>query len=213
MGEALGAARRVRGRDQVRHGHAGGRPRPGARASRATCDGGRGQPAPAADRPHRPLPAARARRHDADRGDPVRADRPGPRGQDRLPRLLELRGLAGRGRRLDRPVGRAGAVRRRAEPLLVARPPIEDEVIPPARPSGWGCCLLPAGVRPADRQVPPRRGRPAGLAGEARPDPRAVAATCRLGRIEAVEAYAEARGLAVARVAIAGLAAQPRSRR
>ena len=43
----------------------------------------RGQPAPAADRPHRPLPAARARRRDADRGDAVGAHRPGPRGQGR----------------------------------------------------------------------------------------------------------------------------------
>ena len=39
---------------------------------------------------------------DADRGDPLRARRPGPRGQGALRRLLQLRRLAGRRRRVDR---------------------------------------------------------------------------------------------------------------
>ena len=60
----------------------------GARGSRALHPPrGRGLPAPAADRPHRPLPVPRARRRDADRGDALGADRPGPRGQGPLRRV------------------------------------------------------------------------------------------------------------------------------
>ena len=160
---ARGAARRVRDRDQVRDGHA--RPvRRGPRRARVAAvhqARGRGVAAPAPDRPHRPVPAARPRRGDPDRGDPVRAVRPGPRGQGPLPRLLQLRGLAGRRRRLDRPQRGAGAVRQRAEPLLAARPHRRGR-------GGAGVrdvrardpAVLPAGVRPAHRQVPPRRARP-----------------------------------------------------
>ena len=50
-------------------GAVGRRPRRRADRGATIVRGGRGQPAPAADRPHRPLPAARARRRHADRGD------------------------------------------------------------------------------------------------------------------------------------------------
>ena len=55
----------------------------------------RGEPAPAADRPHRPLPGARVGRPDAARGDARRARRPRPQRQGPLRRLLQLRRLAG----------------------------------------------------------------------------------------------------------------------
>ena len=76
--EALGpAARRRRGGDEVRHGHAGRqRPRLGrARLPALHPHGGRGQPAPARHRLDRPLPAAQPRPAHADRGDPRRARR------------------------------------------------------------------------------------------------------------------------------------------
>ena len=95
-----------------------------------------------------------------DRGDPRRARRPGPRRQGALPRQLELRRLADRRRRLAARDPRLGAVRQRAEPLQ------------PARPRGRGrggaglpalragpAAVLPAGQRPAHRQVPARRSR------------------------------------------------------
>ena len=118
----------------------------------------------------------------ADRGDPLGAHRPGPPGQGPLPRLLELRGLAGRRRRLDRAQRRARALRLGAEPLLPARP----------RPRGRGgpglrgvrsrrAALLPAGVRPAHGQVPPRRGGADRVARGPRPRPGPVARRGRLG--------------------------------
>ena len=119
----------------------------GARGGRAAAARGagswrrRGQPAPAAHRPHRPLPAARARRRDADRGDAGGAHRPGPRGQGRLPRVLELRGLADRRRRLDRADRAAwsGSSRRRtATRCSTAR--WRTRWCRRARRSGWGCC-------------------------------------------------------------------------
>ena len=97
----------------------------GARGSRALrTPGGRGVAAAAADRPHRPLPVPRARRGHPDRGDAVGADRPGPRGQGPLRRLLQRRGLAGRRRRLDRPYRRASSASSRcrtATPCSTAR--------------------------------------------------------------------------------------------
>ena len=101
----------------------------------------RGQPAPAAHRPHRPLPAARARRRHADRGDAVGAHRPGPRGQGPLPRLLELRGLAGRRRRLDRahaPGSSGSSACRTATRCSTARS--RPRWCRPARSSGSACC-------------------------------------------------------------------------
>ena len=68
--------------------------------------------------------------------------------------------------------------------------------------------VLPARVRPADRQVPPRPGGTRRLAGEQRrPPPWLESADW--DRIEALEAYAAARDLELIDVAIAGLAAQP----
>ena len=57
--------------------------------------GMRGEPAPAAHRPHRPLPGPRMGRPDAARGDARRARAPRAERQGPLRRLLELRRLAG----------------------------------------------------------------------------------------------------------------------
>ena len=86
-------------------------------------------------------------------------------GKVRYVGCLQRRRLAGGRRRLDRPLGRLRALRLRPEPLL------------PAGPHGRGrgraglravrarpAALLPARVRPAHRQVPPRRGGPGRLA-------------------------------------------------
>ena len=66
----------------------------------------RGEPAAARHRLHRPVPDARARPDDTDRGDARGAHRSGAPGQGALPRLVELQRLADRRRRLDlaRPV-------------------------------------------------------------------------------------------------------------
>ena len=74
------------------------------------------------------------------------------------------------------------ALRLGAEPLLAARP----------RPRGGGrpgvravrarrAAVLPAGVRPAHRQVPPRRGAPAGSRADLDAEPRGLAGEGRLG--------------------------------
>ena len=92
----------------------------------------------------------------------VGADRPGPRGQGPLRRLLQLRRLAGRRRRLDRPDRRAssGSSRRRTA-TRCSTATVEDEVVPACEAFGLGrAAVLPARVRPAHRQVPPRRGAP-----------------------------------------------------
>ncbi len=187
---------------------------PGRRA-RYVMPGRRGQPAAAADRPPRPLPAARAVRRHADRGDAVGADRPGPPGQGPLPRLLQLRRLAGRRRRLDRAHRRPGALRVGAEPLLPARPrPRGRGGARPARPTASGCCptsrsstaCSPASTTAASR-------RPTGSRADARARPGAAGWTnADWDRIEALTAYAEERDLSVLDVAIAGLAAQPDGR-
>ena len=100
-------------------------------------------------------------------------------------------------------------VRLRPEPLL------------PARPHGRGrgraglrgvrarpAALLPARVRPAHRQVPPRRGRPGRLARRRRALSLARARPLGPDRARST-AYAEQRGVSMLDVAIAGLAAQP----
>ena len=94
------------------------------------------------------------------------------RGQGPLPRLLELRGLGGRRRALD------GRHRRTATRSCRHRTSTRSTTGPPRRSwlpalSRLGISLiavLPAGLRAAHRQVPPRRGRPpaAGSAPSAR---------------------------------------------
>ena len=104
--------------------------------------GRRGQPAPARDRLHRPLPAARARSVDADRRDARRARRPRAAGQGALHRLVQLHRLAGRR-------GRRGPHRRGARPGS-SRPRtsgaccgarVEREVVPAC--AHFGVSLLP----------------------------------------------------------------------
>ena len=214
LGEALqGPPRRVRRGHQVRDGHAG-RERRGPRRARIASlrpPRGRGQPAPAADRPHRPLPAARARPGDPDRGDARRADRARPRGQGALHRLLELRRLAGGGRRVDLRDQGTRAVRVGAEPLLAARPRRRARGGPGVRAvRARRAAVLPAGVRPAHRQVPPRRGRPHRLA--RRPRRRAAPAGWRRPTGTASRPWRRtppSASLSILDVAIAGLAAQP----
>ena len=181
---ARGPPRRLRAGDQVRHGHARRERRrlrrPGLAPLRAPR--GRGQPAPAAHRPRRPLPAARAGRRHAVRGDPGRADRAGAGGQGPLPRRLQHGRLAGRARRLDGADRGPRALRQRAEPLLAARPLGRGRGRAGVRGARAGHpAVLPARVRPAHRQVPPRRGRPHRLAGRPRPRPCRLARARRLG--------------------------------
>ena len=155
--------RRVRGGHQVRHGHAGRQWR-GPRRARvaALCTPRRrGEPAAAPDRPHRPLPAARPRPGDPDRGDARRTHRARARGQGPLHRLLELRRLAGRGRRVDLRDQGSRALRVCPEPLLAARPLRRGRAGPGVRAvRARRAPLLPAGVRPAHRQVPAAARQP-----------------------------------------------------
>ena len=70
--------------------------------------------------------------------------------------------------------------------------------------------VLPARVRPAHRQVPPRRGEaPSARAPPSSPRARAGWQDADWDRIEALASYAEKRDLSLLDVAIAGLAAQP----
>jgi hypothetical protein len=88
------------------------------------AQGGGGQPAAPRNRAHRPLPAAPARPGDAGRGGTlhalselvVEAARCATLG------LLELRGLGGRRRALDRDDRRPAAVRVRPERVLALQP-------------------------------------------------------------------------------------------
>ena len=128
LGEALEGRPRRRGvATKFGIGHAGrATARTGARAAsrRYIRKAVEALAAPAAHRPHRPLPAAPARPDDPDRGDPGRAARAGPRGQGPLHRLLQLRRLAGRRRRLDRPEPAASSgssARRTSTPCSTAR--------------------------------------------------------------------------------------------
>ena len=88
---------------------------------------------------------------------------------------------------------------------------VEDEVVPACETYGLGDpAVLPAGVRPAHRQVPPRRAG-ARRAPVRTLDPARAQWLERADwdRIEALEKYAAARDVGVLDVAIAGLAAQP----
>ena len=103
-----------------------------------------------------------------------------------------------------------GAVRLGAEPLLAAQPRAREGGRPGVRALRAGrAALLPAGVRPADRQVPPRRGAPAGSRADLDSSRAGWLARADWDRIEALEAYAAERGLSLLDVAVAGLAAQP----
>ena len=174
-------------------------------------DGRRGEPPPAADRPPRPLPAARAVRLTPIEETLSALTDLVHRGQGALPRLLELRGLAGRRRRLDRAQRRARALRVGAEPATpCSTATLEDEVVPACEASGSGCCRTSRWVRPAHRQVPPRRARrPTGSRADLDRDRAQWLANADWDRIEALAAYAEERDLSILDVAIAGLAAQP----
>ena len=162
-------------------------------------------------RPHRPLPAARARPGHADRGDAVGAERPGPRGQGALPGLLQLRRLAGRRRRLDRPhraASSASSARRTTTPCSSGAS--RRRWCRPASSSGSACCRTsrsPTACSPASTGA--ARPPPAGsrLAGGGRYAARLAAAPW--DTIEALETYAAERGLSLLDVAIGGLAAQP----
>ena len=108
-GRGAGPSRRARPGDEVPDP---GRPRaqrPGALAP-AHPRRLRGEPPPAPDRLHRPLPGPHARPRDADRRDPARLRRPGPLGQGPLRRLLELPGLAARAGARGERAARLGAV-------------------------------------------------------------------------------------------------------
>ena len=118
---------------------------------------GRGEPAAARHRLHRPLSAARLRRADAGRGSARHARRPGARRQDPLHRLLELLRLAP-----DEVAGglgeaRPGALRRASGLLLAGRPRLRMGAdAARARPEGRRGGLEPARLGPAHRQDPPR---------------------------------------------------------
>ena len=106
------------------------------------------------------------------------------RGQGPLHRLVELRGLAGRGRRLVRPQRRHEPLHQRAERLLAARPHGRAGAHARVRrPRRRHPPLLPARERPAHRQVPPGRSRaerhPHGVAARLRERPRPSTASRR----------------------------------
>ena len=193
---------------QVRHGHgrgerAGlGRPRlPAVHPAR-----GRGVPAPAAYRPHRPVPVPRAGRGDPDRGDPRRPRRAGRRGQGPLRRLLQLRRLAARPGRPRRPGDRRDPLRQR------------PERVQPARPAGRGRAGAGGGRRTASACCRSSRSRtacsPASTAAAPPPPPGtriadrkpALHANAPWDVIEGLERYAAERGATLLDVAIGGLA-------
>ena len=105
--------------------------------------GGRGQPAPPRDRPHRPLPAPRPGRRHAHRGDARRARRAGAGRQGPGDRQLQLRRRADP-RRPKRPRA-AGAARfvERAELLQPAEPRAGAATSLRPRASAWDWRVLP----------------------------------------------------------------------
>ena len=134
---------------------------------------GRVVAAPAAHRLDRPVPDAPAGPGHADRGDAGGAGRPRPRGQGALHRLVELHRLAGRRRGVD------GAHARRCTGSSARRTSTAGSSAT-SRPTWCRHCehygigllpVLPARQRPADRQVPARRGG-AGRAAGCRPGTR-----------------------------------------
>ena len=141
----------------------------------------------------------------------ARADRARARGQGPLHRLLELRGLAGGRRRLDRPHRRPRALRQRPERVQPPRAGRRGRTArrPASASASASLPVLPAGQRPAHRQVPTRRTaapKAPGCTGRTTP---ASSPTERFDRIEALAAFADERGVTLLEVAIGGLAAQP----
>jgi hypothetical protein len=130
-------AQPVRPGDQVRHAMS----ESPFRAWRvAPLDRGRGreQPPPPPDGLHRPLPGPRPGRGDADRGDAPRPRRSGPVGQGSLCRPQQLRRLADRRRRLDRPDEHlARPISAQMHYNLLNRG-IQSEVIPACEAHGLG---------------------------------------------------------------------------
>ncbi len=129
---AQGTARGGRPGDQVRPAHGPGA-EPVRRLGPLDPAGGRGQPAPAGHRLHRPLPDAPAGLRHRSGGDAGHALRPGPLRQGPGDRGLDLPGRADRGG----PVGRAA---RRAPPVhdrAAALP--RSSTAPPRRTSSRPC--------------------------------------------------------------------------
>ena len=134
------AAQGHRARHQIRHGDGTTRHQEGCVAP-LHHDGGRRQPAPAEDRLDRPLPAARARSADADRGDAARPRRPRAPGQGSLHRLLQPAGLAGRRGAMDLAPARSGRLRLlpgRIQPAAARRR--DGTACRPCRRTAWACC-------------------------------------------------------------------------
>ena len=95
--------------------------------------------------------------------DPRGADGAGHRGQGPLRRVQQLRGLGGSRRALDGGDRGTAPVRLRAERVLPLQPGRGGGADPgPGAPRPEPDRLLPAGLRPAGREVPPRRAGPDG---------------------------------------------------
>ena len=110
--------------------------------------GGRGESAPPADRLDRPLPDPPLRPVDRPRGDARRAHGPPARGQDPLPRLLDLPAVGDRRGAVGLREARPRAVRLRAASVLPTR----------ARHRARGAAGLRA-LRAGRHPVEPARGR------------------------------------------------------
>ena len=138
------------------------------------------------------------------------ADRAGPRGQGPLRRVLQLRGWqVADAAWICRVQGPRG-VRLGAEPLLAARPHRRGRGRPRRRAvRPRGAAVLPAGVRPAHRQVQRGQAAPSGSRADLDPTRAGWLEEADWDRIEALSTYAEKRDLSLLDVAIAGLAAQP----
>ncbi len=129
---------------------------PGQRCVRTHGD--RREPQAARHRPRRSLPVPHAGPEHADRGDARCAERARHRGQGPRDRQLQPAGVAGRRRRLGVEDQGVRVVRDGAERVLALQPHRRDRAgpgLPGARRRHPA--VLPAGVRAAHRQVPPRR--------------------------------------------------------
>ncbi|CAA9326130.1 MAG: Potassium channel beta chain, partial [uncultured Frankineae bacterium] len=166
------------------------RPRPVAQAHRRELPR---LAAPAADRPHRPLPGPPLRLRDAARGDAARLRRPGPGGQGALHRRLRVEGVGDRGGAGDRRADGPGPHRVLPAAVLHAvaghrgrgRAAVRARGHRPDR-------LVPDRAGRADRQVPARPGAARGVAGDGRQrrrqDDRPLAARRRPGEGPAAQA-------------------------
>ena len=113
-------------------------PNDGRLSARHIRDGLRRQPAPDADRPHRPLPDAPRRPHRAVGGGLAGDGHTDPAGQGHLRRQQQLRRLAHRpGQRGRRPLHTLGLVSEQSHYNLLVRT-VELEVLPACREYGVG---------------------------------------------------------------------------